>query len=148
MKNGCGRKRIPEHTRSIQLIVGLRPLIVVEWMNFIAVCGVWKLAQDRIPSMQNLAKRCVPLQSMICKGCNKEVEFGNHLFFQCEIFSTVWKHCLKWWGLEAPLQGDCKSHFYQFADFWFCCLGEPVGINLVCNNLGNLVFSERNNFQR
>lgn len=33
----------------------------------------WKLAHDIIPSMQNLVVRNVPLQSMLCKGCNKEV---------------------------------------------------------------------------
>lgn len=76
---------------------------------------VWKLAQDRIPSLQNLVKRTVTLQSILCRGCEKEVESSGHLFFKCELFPLVWRECLRWWGMVAPLQGDCKLHFLQFA---------------------------------
>lgn len=43
---------------------------------------VWKLAQDRIPSLQNLVKRKVTLQSIMCRGCEKEVE-SSVSFFPC-----------------------------------------------------------------
>lgn len=76
---------------------------------------VWKLSQDRIPSLQNLTKRNVPIQSAVCRGCNREVESAEHLFFLCKKFSLVWYECLRWWGLEGPLHGDCKANFVQFS---------------------------------
>lgn len=76
---------------------------------------VWKLSQDRIPTAQNLVRHNVPLQSTICKGCDKAVESASHLFFQCEKYSRVWQECLRWWGLESPLHETCKMHFMQFS---------------------------------
>lgn len=76
---------------------------------------VWKLAQDRVPTLINLARRNVILFSVLCKGCEKEGETSEHLFFKCEFFSFLWRDVLKWWGLSAPLHGACKAHFLQFS---------------------------------
>lgn len=75
----------------------------------------WKLVQDRIPSMLNLARRGIPLESVLCKGCENKSEYADHLFFQCEKFAAVWYGILKWWGIFGSFQGDCKSHFFQFS---------------------------------
>lgn len=76
---------------------------------------VWKLAQDRIPTSVNLACRNVPLESVICKGCEKEEETTDHLFFRCAKFASAWYSVLKWWKLSGPMQGGCKDHFLQFS---------------------------------
>lgn len=65
---------------------------------------VWKLEQNRIPTVKNLANRGVVVQNGMCKGCNKVEETVDHLFFKCEIFSALWTECLRWWGIQAPLQ--------------------------------------------
>lgn len=75
----------------------------------------WKLAQNRIPTMQNLAARNIHTQSILCKGCGKEEESASHLYFRCEVFSKVWLECLKWWGLQAPLQEVHNFHLNQFS---------------------------------
>lgn len=76
---------------------------------------VWKLVQDQIPSLNNLSRRNVNVQSLLCKGCEREVESAAHLFFECEVFSKVWYECMKWWGLMAPMHNDCKTHFWHFS---------------------------------
>lgn len=76
---------------------------------------VWKLAQDRISTLVNLACRNVPLESVICKGCEKVDETANHLFFKCVKFGLVWSSVLNWWKLCGPMQGGCKDHFVQFS---------------------------------
>lgn len=43
-----------------------------------------------------------------------ETSDSDHLFFKCDLFASVWRECLKWWGMMAPLQGGCKLHFLQF----------------------------------
>lgn len=75
---------------------------------------IWKLAQDRIPTNQNPIRRGVTVQKGMCKACNNEEESAEHLFFKCKLFSSLWYDCLRWWGIQAPLQGDCKSSFFQF----------------------------------
>lgn len=64
--------------------------------------------------MKNLANRGVVVQNGMCKGCNKVEETVDHLFFKCEIFSALWTECLRWWGIQAPLQVECKTLFFQF----------------------------------
>lgn len=76
---------------------------------------VWKLAKNRIPSLQNLVMRNVPLESQVCVGCKKEVESAGHLFFKCEFFASLWTDYIKWWGLEAPFQAECADHFMHFS---------------------------------
>lgn len=75
---------------------------------------VWKLVQDRIPTSQNLIRRGIRVQNGLCKGCNREVETADHLFFRCELFLAVWYECLRWWGIQAPLSGDYELLFFQF----------------------------------
>lgn len=54
-----------------------------------------KLAQDRIPSKENLYRRGIWQSSMIkCVGCLVGNESGNNLFFECPFFSKVWMLCL------------------------------------------------------
>lgn len=76
---------------------------------------VWKLAQDRILTSQNLLKRNLSVQNAQCRGCNKDhIETTNHLFFRCELFSAVWYECLHWWGFQSPLFDSCKVHYFHF----------------------------------
>lgn len=63
---------------------------------------VWELAEDKIPILDNLASKGVVLRSdILCKGCHKEEETADHLFFGCEFYSNVWKECLRWSDLSA-----------------------------------------------
>lgn len=93
---------------------------------------VWKLAKDRIPSLKNLVRRKVNLQSVLCRACEKEEETSVHLFFECEVLFLVWQHCLSWWGFKASLHRDCKLHFLQF-----CGLSES---GLIVKNVWEVVW--------
>lgn len=76
---------------------------------------VWKLAQDRIPSKENLlARGILQASSIFCSGCLQVEESSSHLFFACVVSSKVWMDCLRWLGVSSALQKDCKDHFEQF----------------------------------
>lgn len=76
---------------------------------------VWKFAKNRILSLQNMARRNVPIQSPLCSGCAKDGESAGHLFFRWELFSRVWTEILKSWDLAAPLHDECTIYFLQFS---------------------------------
>lgn len=41
---------------------------------------IWKLPKNRIPSLLNLVKRNIPLQSLVCVGCECEEESAGSCF--------------------------------------------------------------------
>lgn len=41
-----------------------------------------------------------------CALCSREVESGNHLFFNCNISYQVWMAINSWTGAVGPLQNN------------------------------------------
>lgn len=78
-------------------------------------CFVWKLAQDRISSKENLHRRGILQSSLIkCVGCLVGNKSRNCLFFECPLFSKVRILCLGWFGISSVLHCECQAHFIQF----------------------------------
>lgn len=50
----------------------------------------WRLLKNRLPTLDNLIRRGVPVQNSICKLCMEHDETTNHLFFFCKVFTLVW----------------------------------------------------------
>lgn len=105
---------------------------------------VWKLAKNRIPSLQNLVMRNVPLESQVCVGCKKEVESAGHLF------SNV--NFLLRYGPTILSGGDWKRPFKLSVLIILCIfLGlstrllnrDSVGKELVCCSLGHMDDAKR-----
>lgn len=83
----------------------------------------WRVALNRIPSMQNLIRISVVDSSQGgCVGCNEEIESVTHLFFEYNFFAMVWMLCLKGLGYDSALLPECRSHFMQFMGIPDCSL--------------------------
>lgn len=56
---------------------------------------IWKVAHNRIQSMDNLVKRkIVPEEAnLICLLCNELVETAQHLLFECVFSHHIWTRC-------------------------------------------------------
>jgi len=63
----------------------------------------------------NLIRRGVaPIDSLVCLGgCGKE-EFINHIFLECDFFSSNWLHILQWLGICSVLPYDVRMYALQF----------------------------------
>jgi hypothetical protein len=62
----------------------------------VSICA-WCLLRNSLPTKDNLAKRgIISKEAHYCvSGCGK-VESAQHLFFQCELFSSLWQLMLFW----------------------------------------------------
>ncbi|GJT75675.1 putative RNA-directed DNA polymerase, eukaryota, reverse transcriptase zinc-binding domain protein [Tanacetum coccineum] len=50
---------------------------------------IWRLRLDRLPTRLNLSKRGLEIDSILCPICNANVESNDHIFFNCEVASSV-----------------------------------------------------------
>ncbi|GKE47580.1 RNA-directed DNA polymerase, eukaryota, reverse transcriptase zinc-binding domain protein [Tanacetum coccineum] len=50
---------------------------------------IWRLRLDRLPHRLNLSKRGLEIDFISCPICNNHVESNNHIFFSCDVASSV-----------------------------------------------------------
>lgn len=92
------------------------------WNNFIPPkvdAFLWSLSIDRIPTLENLAKRgIVQKADASCQGSRVHLESSSYLFFGCNHFNYVWYDCLNWVGfMGIPV---CNSKVRQkWQVIWF-----------------------------
>jgi hypothetical protein len=48
-------------------------------------------------------------------GCGN-LETATHLFFACDIFTSLWFHVWLWLGISSVSSGDLRQHFIQFTN--------------------------------
>lgn len=100
---------------------------VLNWPKFVWIKGsprkirafIWKMIQDRIPTLVNLKKRKLIHEEVkaFCKMCNQdEEESVEHLFFHCSFPSAVWKKIGKWLDLFTLQMVSPKDHLLLFAN--------------------------------
>lgn len=82
------------------------------------VLFAWRLFRDRLPTKDNLLRRCVlDINALNCVGgCNVQ-ETSAHLFLHCNLFSSVWHHIFQWLVISAVLPFDLAAFFNQFSFF-------------------------------
>ncbi|PWA65795.1 reverse transcriptase domain, Reverse transcriptase zinc-binding domain protein [Artemisia annua] len=56
----------------------------------------WRLAIDRLPTLCNLDKRDIDLDSTRCPLCDDGLESSQHIFVDCKIANSVWRWVSKW----------------------------------------------------
>ncbi|GJZ65651.1 RNA-directed DNA polymerase, eukaryota, reverse transcriptase zinc-binding domain protein [Tanacetum coccineum] len=57
---------------------------------------LWKLLLNKLPSRVNLDRRGIDIPSILCPICQEDVETANHLFFTCEMASSLWSMLANW----------------------------------------------------
>jgi len=79
------------------------------------VVFVWRLFQDRLPTKDNLLRRCVIHHDarMCVAGCDL-VESTPHLFLHCNIFISVWHLIYRWIGVLVTNPFYVPDHLHQF----------------------------------
>ncbi|GKD56679.1 RNA-directed DNA polymerase, eukaryota [Tanacetum coccineum] len=63
---------------------------------------LWRLRLDRLPLRLNLSKRCLDIQSIMCPLCTNGVESNDHLFYTCEVASSIRRLIEAWCDLQFP----------------------------------------------
>ncbi|GKC12881.1 RNA-directed DNA polymerase, eukaryota, reverse transcriptase zinc-binding domain protein [Tanacetum coccineum] len=70
---------------------------------------LWKLLLNKLPSRVNLDRRGIDIPSILCPNCQEDVETGNHIFFTCEMASTLWSMLDNWWEVDIPLCANMED---------------------------------------
>lgn len=76
---------------------------------------VWRALKGRLPVREELDKRGIDLDSMLCPSCNNEVESCAHCLVTCDLARSVWDKIFSWWKMGElmlfPLMNF--SHFME-----------------------------------
>ncbi|KAF1882457.1 hypothetical protein Lal_00039105 [Lupinus albus] len=77
----------------------------------------WRLFQDRIPTMDALVKRGVPLindSASLCVFCKSHQEFVTHLFSSCDFSYALWQLMYNWLNVSLAIPLTPIHHFTSF----------------------------------
>lgn len=82
----------------------------------------WRLLRDRIPTKNNLVRRCVlqPNDNLCVGGCGL-IETAYHLFIICDIFRSIWYLVWQWFAITSVSSGTICDHYAQFTHIWRVC---------------------------
>ncbi|GKE06674.1 RNA-directed DNA polymerase, eukaryota, partial [Tanacetum coccineum] len=77
---------------------------------------MWRLSLDRLPHRLNLSSRGMDIPAISCPSCNANVESANHVFFECDIATDMWKLVFRW--CDIPLfQASSWDSFKMIGSF-------------------------------
>ncbi|XP_057426296.1 uncharacterized protein LOC130719702 [Lotus japonicus] len=77
------------------------------------ICLAWRVALRRLPTLDNLLRRGVAVDSNrngACFFCSQQLESAGHLFFGCNVSYRIWMSCYGWLRVETVLPIDHNIH--------------------------------------
>ncbi|GJR34173.1 RNA-directed DNA polymerase, eukaryota [Tanacetum coccineum] len=78
---------------------------------------IWRLSLDRLPHRLNLSSCGMDIPAISCPSCNTNVESANHIFFECDIATDMWKLVFRWY--DIPLfQASSWDSFNDWIISW------------------------------
>ncbi|GKA15089.1 putative RNA-directed DNA polymerase, eukaryota, reverse transcriptase zinc-binding domain protein [Tanacetum coccineum] len=73
---------------------------------------IWHFIMDRLPTLLNLSLRGIEIPSIECPICNSGMESVEHIFFDCDVASNIWRLVRVWTDIDMP-------SFSSWFD-WYC----------------------------
>ncbi|XP_071728006.1 uncharacterized protein [Rutidosis leptorrhynchoides] len=80
---------------------------------------VWRARQSRLPTLCELNRRGIDLDSLLCLVCGNVIESVEHALFKCELSVKIWR-CIFQWCIE-PIPRDLN--------FQSMLQGKRIGLN-------------------
>ncbi|XP_068504327.1 uncharacterized protein [Phaseolus vulgaris] len=74
----------------------------------------WRVLIGRIPTRENLSRKGVIMNTILCAMCESKEETCQHTFIECVAAQRVWSLCLRWIGIVSVQQNAILSHFESF----------------------------------
>ncbi|KAL5165677.1 hypothetical protein HKD37_18G050765 [Glycine soja] len=75
--------------------------------------STWRLLRDTLPTKQNLRRRQIPIDDMLCPLCRNKEEGAEHLFFNCSKTLPLWWESMSWVNLITAMPQNHRDHFLQ-----------------------------------
>ncbi|XP_071713177.1 uncharacterized protein [Rutidosis leptorrhynchoides] len=67
--------------------------------------------RGRLPVRQELDKKGIDLDSLLCPMCNNIVESVDHALVSCKAAKEVWEGVFKWCGFDLPANANLENLF-------------------------------------
>lgn len=64
---------------------------------------MWRLVNERLPTIINLDKRGMDLHSTRCPMCDEDQETELHIFGKCKVAVVLWNMVSNWWRCNSSL---------------------------------------------
>nr|GEW69331.1 RNA-directed DNA polymerase, eukaryota [Tanacetum cinerariifolium] len=80
------------------------------WIKYVPIkinVHDWKVMSDSIPTIFNISRRGISIDSLSCVLCDNGVKTSNHLFFSCCFVRQVFRLIMRWWDV---LEAEFKSY--------------------------------------
>ncbi|KAF5772129.1 putative reverse transcriptase zinc-binding domain-containing protein [Helianthus annuus] len=117
---------------------------------------VWRLALNRLPTIENLARRNIHIPNLRCKICDESDETSSHLFVECYLAQKVWDFVVEWCKIRPFFILEIKDlvnihNGYRGSAKWRRVIWSviQVAIWVVWKTRNEVVFSHKKpNFER
>ena len=73
----------------------------------------WRLIRDRLPTKNNLTRRQVTVEDMLCPFFRNREEEAAHLFFTCSNILPLWWETMSWVNLSTAMPQSPRDHYLQ-----------------------------------
>nr|GEW09584.1 RNA-directed DNA polymerase, eukaryota, reverse transcriptase zinc-binding domain protein [Tanacetum cinerariifolium] len=60
---------------------------------------VWRALKGRLPVREELDKRGIDLDSVLCPSCTNAVKSCAHCLVTCDLAMSVWNKIFSWWRM-------------------------------------------------
>ncbi|GJW28722.1 reverse transcriptase domain, reverse transcriptase zinc-binding domain protein [Tanacetum coccineum] len=70
-----------------------------KWVPIKVNIFVWRALKRRLPVREELDKRCIDLDSLLCPSCGDMVESCSHCLVTCNFALRVWEKIFSWWKI-------------------------------------------------
>ncbi|XP_071729261.1 uncharacterized protein [Rutidosis leptorrhynchoides] len=72
---------------------------------------VWRARKRILPTLIELNKRGIYLNSVRCAICDEDVECVDHSLLKCKLAKDIWERVFKWWNFTSDDNLDIENRF-------------------------------------
>ncbi|GKC55447.1 RNA-directed DNA polymerase, eukaryota, reverse transcriptase zinc-binding domain protein [Tanacetum coccineum] len=72
---------------------------------------LWRLNLDKLPSLVNMDRKGMDIDSLLCPVCGDHVESVDHLFFSCGMARELWRLLARWCDLDITSVANIAEWF-------------------------------------
>ncbi|XP_071741928.1 uncharacterized protein [Rutidosis leptorrhynchoides] len=70
---------------------------------------VWRARKGRLPTLPELNKRGIDVNSVRCPICDEDIENLDHALLSCKLTSDIWSKILEWWNMGTLPSGGIQG---------------------------------------
>nr|GFA16724.1 RNA-directed DNA polymerase, eukaryota [Tanacetum cinerariifolium] len=77
---------------------------------------IWRALRDRLPTMWNLSRKGIDLDSLTCPICDFSIETTNHTLWFCSLATTLWQKIFVWLDIVSPSPSNIQDIYSWLED--------------------------------